>query len=436
MAFAINEKDDFKDELIPHFIDWNRDQMDPCFAAFKRIDQIKSYYYHYYLIINLQLIGKTFIRLGSLEIIKKAFNEMKEFYKNKEVNFILESLNFCYLHEGYISDEKTKFVNKINLKMLTIYFDIWTIQIMKSLFLLNCINIDANFSVDNNTLSYIWFINTPIQLFNSKSDKMLTFEWESIKFFIAKNKFDKIKLIKGLTENYLFIPLDTIGRILYSGFWKILDADKNIMHFAGLDVEHQINTNGFILPMWYPNKTFIELSDSNLNYLNKYKDINKIFKDKHIELTIKTLGRLLEINKLLPDEFSLINFRYYDYRSTEIEPYSISEIMNSPDWINLKFIEIFKSYMLSPDEFQFWWRILRSRRTRFNLTTIFLKFKLLSECLTVLSLCSDCSELKSVELGYLEADVQDEHETVKHGKRKFTSKFGFIQKLVIWKETE
>ena len=164
------------------------------------------------------------------------------------------------------------------------------------------------------------------------------------------------------------------------------------------------------------------------------KDINQLFKVKHIKLRIKNWDRLLKINKLFPDDFSRINFQYQSYYPTEISEYSISEIMDNSDWINLKFIQIYKSINLSSDEFQFWWMMLRSGKTRFNLTRITLKFSLLSECLTVLSLCSDCPELKSVKLQYWKADAENEDEAVEQAKREFKQKYGFIENLIIRKD--
>ena len=166
------------------------------------------------------------------------------------------------------------------------------------------------------------------------------------------------------------------------------------------------------------------------------KDIYQLFTRKHIEITIGNLGRILEINRLLPDDFSRINFQYHNYYSTEMSEYSISEIMDNPDWINWKFILIYHKKKLSPDEFQFWWNVLGSSKTRFNLAFIYLWFSLLSECLTVLSLCSGCPELKSVKLHYFEADAENEDEAVKQAKREFRQKFGFIQILSIRKESQ
>ena len=156
-------------------------------------------------------------------------------------------------------------------------------------------------------------------------------------------------------------------------------------------------------------------------------------KEKHIEQTIGNLGWLLQINELYPDDFSFININYYYEHSTDIGEYSISEIMNNPSWINLKFTKISNPFILSPDEFQFWWKMLHFGKTRFNLTTIDLKFSLLSECLTALSLCSDCPELESVYFIYSEADVENQYEIIEQAKREFSQKFGIIWNLTIWK---
>ena len=200
---------------------------------------------------------------------------------------------------------------------------------------------------------------------------------------------------------------------------------------SNLDFQHQFKDYSFIVPIGYLNKTFVKLNDVDLDCLNQYKNIIRIFKEKHIDLKIFSLDRLLEINKLLPDDFSSINFKYFNKSKTEISKYSISDIIDNIDLSNLKFIKISKLTILSPDEFKFWWNVLRSRRTRFNLTSIYLKFSLLSECLTVLSLCSDCPELEYVNLWYWEADAENEHEAVEQAKREFRQKFGFIDELEI-----
>ena len=166
------------------------------------------------------------------------------------------------------------------------------------------------------------------------------------------------------------------------------------------------------------------------------KDINQLFTRKHIEIRIENLNSLLKINKLFPDDFSFINFEYEKNFSIKMSEYSISEMMDNSDWINWKFIKIHKSPNLSSDEFQFWWKVLSSKRTRFNLTRISLRFSLLSECLIVLSLCWGCPELQYVTLRYFEADAENEDKAVEQAKREFRQKFELIQILHIRKEPQ
>ena len=432
MAISICDKNNFKSKLIPLFIDGDSDQLDPCFAAFKRISSLHARSYNSdNLIANLKLIDKASIRIDSLFINKYDLHKMSEFYKDKEINFMLNSLQFDNYYFNNISDEEAKFINKINPKMLTIENIKWTIENIKSLFLLNCADIDVNF--DNKIVKdfYLRFIKTPIQLFDFNYNQQLTFELESIKIFIQKNKIKKINLLKANTGNFLFIPLDTIGSIYCSGLKEILRLNDTNKQFADLGFQHQFDNNGLIIHMRYSNRIFIELGDDDSNRLNQYIDIYRIFKEKHLEPTIKNLNIIFEIIKTFPDDFCSIKFRYFNYHPTEMWKHSMTRILESSDVINLKFWKIYWEYMLFPYEFQFWWEMLRSSKTRFRLTSIDLKFNFLSECLTTLSLCSGCPELEFIELKYLE-EVENEDEIVGQAKREFRQKFGFIQRLTIW----
>ena len=447
MAISIYELLGFTKSRISDFFDGDSDQFDPCFAAFKRInDLLDNGNKLNKIIYNLELADKLLFKIDYLTINKNHFDDLRELYKDKDPNLMIENLEFDYYFEHKRAIEDIEFINQISPKIITIDGDIWTVESIKALTLLNWANINLNFGISIKINIYLWFVNTPIQLFDSQSEQMLTFEWESIKILIEKDDFEKdedekngieeVKLFKTKTGNFLFIPLATIYHISCSGFREILREDDINEQFVDLGVHLQFKVNGLIIPMGYSNRIFIMLDDYRLDYLNIYKDINKIFKEKHIELKIGNLYRLLEIKKLLPEDFSNIKFKYIDRCSTKIAEYSVSKIMDDPDWINLKFIKIYQSSMLLPDEFQFWWKMLRSRRTRFSLTTINLKLNLFSEWLTVLSLCSDCPELKSVCLGYFEKDIENVYEANENVEREFRQKFGYIQKLYICKNDE
>ena len=445
MAIWIDDEMIFTHNRISDIFYGDSDQLDPHFAAFKRIRLLFDFEDEPYVTDNLELAAKFSIKFESLIINTNHFDDLKELYKDKDSNLMIGYLEINYRFEHKRLTDDIEFINKINPEILKIDKNIWTVENIKALTLLNWANVEINFGIMINEDIYLWFENTPIRLYDFNSDQMFIFEWQSIKIFIEineyydeyddeKNGIEEVKLLKTNTGNFLFIPMDTIHQIEYLGFREISRADDINKQFTDLSVQNQLKENGLIIPMGYSNRIFIKLEDKNLDYLNQYKDIYKIFKEKQIEPTIRSLGRLLEINESFPDNFTRINFEYCNRDRLIIDEYSISEIMDDLDWSNLKFNEIYQLSSLSPDEFQFWWMILRSRRTRFNITSIDLKLSLFSECLTVLSLCLNCSELKSVYLRYEEEDIEYVDEVIKHANRQFRQEFGFIQELKIWKK--
>ena len=135
MAISICDEDNFKSKLIPHFINGDSDQLDPCFAAFKRIRSLHARKNNYdKFIVNLQLTDKASIRIDFLFIDNHVFHKMSEFYKDKEINFMFGSLQIDNCDIDKISDEEAEFINKINPKMLAIKRIKWTIENIKTIF--------------------------------------------------------------------------------------------------------------------------------------------------------------------------------------------------------------------------------------------------------------------------------------------------------------
>ena len=142
MAVTIKDRNSFMYKLIPGFSDGDRYQLDPCFAAFKRIRQIRSMgNSHDDLTANLKLIGKASVWIDLLCISEYQFRKMSEFYKDKESNFMIETLQIYYSKQNNISNEDIEFINKISPKILIICGDIWTVENIKTLSLLNCTEI-------------------------------------------------------------------------------------------------------------------------------------------------------------------------------------------------------------------------------------------------------------------------------------------------------
>ena len=146
MAISVFDQEGFRNKLISHFIDGYSDQLDSCFAAFKRIDEIIALFKEFdHLIVNLQLTGKASIKIDSIDINFDNLHKMNDFYKNKEVDFIVEKFKLYYSDQDNISDEDAEFINKISPKILKIKNFMQTVESIKALALLNCINIDTYF---------------------------------------------------------------------------------------------------------------------------------------------------------------------------------------------------------------------------------------------------------------------------------------------------
>ena len=280
MAISI-EDEMFIHSRISDYFDGDSDQLNPRFAAFKRIDWIfDEDSKKPYVTDNLELADKFWIKIDYLSINKNHFDDLRKLYKDKDPNLMIEGLEINYSIKNNWFAEDIEFINKLSPKWLKIYGYIRTVENIKALTLLNWANVYLeNYGIINEDI-YFWFINTPIQLFDSDSDQMFIFEWQSIKILIKKdehedefekNGIEEVKLLKTNTTNFLFIPLNTIHKIEYLGFREILKIDDINKQFADLRLQHQSKEDGLIIPMGYSNRIFIQLYDGKLDYLNKYK---------------------------------------------------------------------------------------------------------------------------------------------------------------------
>ena len=149
---------------------------------------------------NLKLIDKYSIRVDWLWINTNFLIKMIKSYKDKEVNLKLQSLAISAWEEFrdsdwqefYLEDKVVEFINKIYTKVLSFEYLNLTSRNIEAFALLNCPNIKAvNSLLDN---SYLLFLDTPIQLFDTYMNWKWTFQWESIRIYIEIDKITKIKL--------------------------------------------------------------------------------------------------------------------------------------------------------------------------------------------------------------------------------------------------
>ena len=107
------------------------------------------------------------------------------------------------------------------------------------------------------------------------------------------------------------------------------------------------------------------------------------------------------------------------------------EMIDELSLINPILSKIMINHKLSPEEFKLVWKILKSRRTKYSINTIWIIFNVLSECLEVLSLCAECSQLEIIYFHYYKSNKRKEQKSIDIAVKEFTKKFGIIRSLTL-----
>ena len=74
---------------------------------------------------------------------------------------------------------------------------------------------------------------------------------------------------------------------------------------------------------------------------------------------------------------------------------------------------------------------MSSKRIKFSISSIILKFSRLSECLDILSILANCHEIRIINIIYCEVDLDNEEETIKAAMNFISKKFGVIEQFTI-----
>ena len=197
------------------------------------------------------------------------------------------------------------------------------------------------------------------------------------------------------------------------------------------------NNSGFIVPLKNLRDTYFYGKDELVDCLKSSQCIvDEVIKCKNVSWGISYFTDLFEIKEMLSDWYSLFNYSFKNYGKTNIIKRKKEGIINDLNILELKFSSISVHHVLSSEEFKLIWELLISFRVRFSLSYIILKLNLLSECLYVLSLWADCHEIQSLNLEYSESDIVFEQKVIDWAITDFRSKFGFIKKMKIVKNTE
>ena len=74
---------------------------------------------------------------------------------------------------------------------------------------------------------------------------------------------------------------------------------------------------------------------------------------------------------------------------------------------------------------------MRSQKTKLSLTEVVLKTTNLSDCLSIMDLWTECPNIKTIDLTYCTADIDNDEEAVHSAIKKFVKKYGIIECLKI-----
>ena len=209
---------------------------------------------------NMQVIGKASVRIDSFSTSKVNLEVINELYKDDHTNILIDRFELFYDSTKDISNEDIEVLNKIKPKILKIDKISWTLNNIKALTLLNCAEIRFNFNKNYLLLITLSFSNTPVQLFDSESGERQRFEWESIVIETDQNKFKSGVLFKSDTIDYLFIPLEAIVKITYSGLKAYSSAHDINKQFANLKPQQYFNSSGLIVPLECMTKVFFQVN--------------------------------------------------------------------------------------------------------------------------------------------------------------------------------
>ena len=320
MAISISKNDGIKKKYFTRFTYEESNQLVLCFDAFNKINKtcrFNKFSWYRETLWNLILFQKASNKIDLLEIDIQQFMMMKRIIEYQNLNLIVDHLCVENRYKTKMVNESYEIANKINPKIISVYYfpiRYFTFENIKALPLLNCTNVNVNPIIENKNYTFInlSFLSTTIWYCDSKSDQILNFEWESVTFGIGFNNFIKIKLFETSTANYLVIPFEDIEKVEYSGLKAISSTHELNKQFANLDIKQQEEYSWLIVDPRNLIKVSFGLDEDPIKLSESSQQVfNQIMKARHIDWIIQDLRELLEVNKLIPDHFSRINFIFF-----------------------------------------------------------------------------------------------------------------------------
>ena len=421
-----------------YFIDGDIDRPNSIFAPFKLVDwailntsEVSDLAQKLKMVDKAWLcINELFISTDDIEILFKSFGDRLRSLKANKLEILKVS-------NEEISYEAVEALNLIN--PCTLYFKNfdWSYDTFKMLFSLNSENIEAKFDSCSSKSHILNFTEVNLVMFDSKQNRSMKLMCRSTIIEVAEKYFTEFCLLKAdkykfSNSDCFFIPFASILKLKIIENMVDKSSTKNENQLAPINEDIDV-LQGLIIPVnqlslatFYSSFWFINSCKENLivanELLRKAREVNWICDD---------LNEITELENIFQDDFYRIKFSLNSViflnqrKNQEIE-------LTDIELISPTFSYIMNDKTIFEDDLKIIWNLLSSRRTRYNITGVNLKLYLLSECLTVLSLCEKCPELNSISLKFYKWDVSDEKEAINRAIKKFRRNFGFIQFIEIY----
>ena len=420
-----------------YFIRGDVDRPNFIFAPFKLIHRVHLKTREVSALTKkLEIIDKAWLLINELIVSKR---DIKMLYKSLGDRLTCLKVNKLTIVNDYfeeISDKAVEVFNLINPCTLSFKNFYWSYENFKMLFSLNFENIEAEFSYYSSKSHMLKFTEVNLAIFDSIQNHSMKLMRRSIVIKVAEEGFKEICLLKADKYKFndsdcLVIPIKSILYLKIFDYEVDKSSTKNDNQLDLINEDTDIS-QGLIIPV---NQLSLATFDSSF-WFNSWKEkfiVNELLrKARKVNWIVDDLNEITKIENIFPDDFYRIKSSFYT-----------NNFINSENNQEFEFGDIqrrFYKSSFSSDfsnsfkvDFYIIWNLLISRRTIYNITGVKLNLDLLSECLTVLSLCEKCPELKSVSLTFRKWDKKDEKETIDSAIKKFRRNFGFIQFIEIYK---
>ena len=429
---------EFDDLETLYFIRGDVDRPNFIFAPFKLIHRVYPKTREVSALTkNLEIIDKAWLLINELIVSNRDIEMMYKSSGERLQSLKVNKLTIAYDYNKEISDKDVEVLNLINPCTLSFKYLDWSYDIYKMLFSLNSENIEAEFNIfwSKSKSHILKFTGVNLAIFNSRQNHSMKLMRRSIVIEVAKKVFEEIWLLKADKYKFsdsdcLVIPLKSILKLMIFDYKVDKSSTKNDNQLDLINEDTDIS-QGLIIPV---NQLSLATFYSSFLYKNSWKE--KLIEDellrkaRKVNWIIDYAGQIIEMENIFPNDFYQIKSSFYTnnfINSENNQEIGLEDILRRLHKFSFSsdFSNKFKV------DFDNIWSLLRMRRTRYNITGVKLNLDMLSECLTVLSLCKKCPELKSISLTFRKLDEDDDK--INRAIKEFRRNFGFIQFIEIYK---